>query len=424
MENIRKKIDEERDRTVNGIFIAFTVAFFIMFVGLAFRFHRSDPLPIFSIYAPIFALIMGVTLLRKRISLRFKSFLLMGLILLIALGGTYLFGLMGGGLMVWLVIPIVMTLLFSIRESLLATLIASLLFVVFGFWVSKGGHTFTINEKEYQYAFSSWILLAVSYGAFTPVLVFIIHRMQVINSTMLETVERQRIELEEANSTKSKLFSVIAHDLRNPFVSIIGAIDSFINSGDEYSDQEKEAAMNSILDSSKHTNLLLENLLEWSLSQVNGLQIRKEELPLQKLINEVLQPYQRSAENKGIVIELRVDASVVVCADNHSLRIILSNLLNNAIKFTADGVIIITVEEEPRTTIIHVSDSGIGIPKGALKDLFTNKRFETTFGTNNEKGTGLGLGLCAELVQKNGGTIRVSSDEGVGTTFSVSLPRS
>jgi two-component system, sensor histidine kinase and response regulator len=168
---------------------------------------------------------------------------------------------------------------------------------------------------------------------------------------------------------------------------------------------------------------LMENLLQWSKTQMQSSAARQEELDLSKMINEALQLLRLQAEAKQIYIENKNNAPVYVYADKDMVNLILRNLLSNAIKFTpAQGYIEVGVNEISSFVEIYVQDTGVGISKDAIQKI-NESNFYTTKGTSSESGTGLGLMLCKEFLQKNGGQMHIESEPGRGSTFSFTLPR-
>jgi signal transduction histidine kinase len=168
---------------------------------------------------------------------------------------------------------------------------------------------------------------------------------------------------------------------------------------------------------------LMENLLQWSKTQMQSSAAKPEELDLSKMINEVLHLLRLQAEAKQIYIENKNCSQVYVYADKDMVNLVLRNLLSNAIKFTPNqGYIEVGVNEVASFVEIYVQDSGVGISKEAIQKI-NESNFYTTKGTSSESGTGLGLMLCKEFLQKNGGQMHIESEPGKGSTFSFTLPR-
>lgn len=236
----------------------------------------------------------------------------------------------------------------------------------------------------------------------------------------LEESKKQLIEL---NANKDKFFSIIAHDLRSPFNSILGFSDIMVEQvkKKDYVGVEKYAAI--IQNSSQHAMKLLLNLFEWAQLQTRRLVLNPEYFEMVSLVNEVAELTGISAQQKNISISSNLPHNATVFADKSMISTVLRNLVSNAIKFThLGGKIVITVEQKKKELIISVSDTGIGISNEVLEKLFLLNETVSMLGTNNEKGTGLGLILCKEFVEKNKGKIWVESEVGKGSVFYFTLP--
>ncbi|MFC2102330.1 sensor histidine kinase [Bacteroidota bacterium] len=230
-------------------------------------------------------------------------------------------------------------------------------------------------------------------------------------------------ELEQLNATKDKFFSIIAHDLRSPFNSLFGFINLFLNDYDEFTDEEKKGFMLRIQGISKNTFKLLENLLDWARAQSDNYEIKPVAVSLNKLILNNIRIFELGASNKNIRLRLTKSEEQVVFADTYSIDAVIRNLINNALKFTKQGgEITIAYHPKGEKAICSVSDTGIGMPPVMVEQLFRIDTQVKRSGTANESGTGLGLILCKEFVEMNGGEIWVESEEGKGSTFSFSLP--
>lgn len=229
--------------------------------------------------------------------------------------------------------------------------------------------------------------------------------------------------LSEANATKDRFFSIIGHDLKSPFNSIVGFSEILLEQikNKNYYGIEKYAAI--IHDSSNRAMNLLTNLLEWSGTQTGRIKFTPGSFEFVSAINEVVELLSDSAQQKSIVITKNLPHRISVVADKPIVQTILRNLISNAIKFShRGGEINIGVEQNGNELIVSVSDKGVGITKENIGKLFRIDYSHSTLGTNKETGTGLGLLLCREFVEMHGGTIRTESSEGQGSTFYFSLP--
>jgi signal transduction histidine kinase len=238
-----------------------------------------------------------------------------------------------------------------------------------------------------------------------------------------ELLKKNNADLNNNNATKDKLFSIIAHDLRNPVGNILAISDLLDSSlrNKEYENLTEYAEM--IGSQAKETLDLLETLFEWAKSQTGKISFKPEILNLKSTLIQVIEILNPSAKLKDIVIESEISETVQLFADQNMLNTVLRNLITNAIKFTnPSGLIRISAEQKTDCVEITVSDNGIGIDKDTIDSLFHIDLTHTTLGTANEKGTGLGLIICKEFVEKHGGMIQVISLTGKGSKFSCSLP--
>jgi signal transduction histidine kinase len=237
-----------------------------------------------------------------------------------------------------------------------------------------------------------------------------------------EALNEKNNELIEINSIKDKLISVIAHDLKSPLHSIAGYAEVLLNRADASIDSEMLSYFRIIHDNAIRGNLLLENLLQWSMFQTHTLQFLPVKQKLAKLITDELYFVQPIAEEKNISIIYNFDSGIEVLADSNMLRTIIRNLISNAIKFSnKGGTVSIEAENTSEETIISVSDNGIGIAPEIKAKLFSGEAGISTAGTLGEKGTGLGLMLCKDFVEKHQGRIAVDSHPHF-TRFEVNLP--
>ena len=237
------------------------------------------------------------------------------------------------------------------------------------------------------------------------------------------TIKLQNTELRELNATKDKFFSIIAHDLKNPFNSILSFTELL---GGKINTMKPEAihkGITRINGSAKSAYRLLENLLEWARSQTGQLEYKPEYFSLKNLFEVSCNLSESSARNKNIALKFEYGENPDVYADLNMIRTVLRNLISNAIKYTPKGgeVLVRSVLNGKHVTI-YVEDNGVGIPRGTLDKLFDISEKVSTAGTENETGTGLGLLLCKEFVRKHGGKILVESETGKGSRFSFSLP--
>lgn len=250
----------------------------------------------------------------------------------------------------------------------------------------------------------------------------LLHIQNIEINQQKEEIQAQAEALDTLNHTKDKLFTIIAHDLRSPLYNLKTLLQLFEKqfiTPDEFTKYMKDLRTN--VDTIKDT---LDNLLNWSVSQLQGLQANPESLNMHDLTTEIISLYQEIADKKEITLSNQVSETTFVRADKNHIRLVLRNLLSNAIKFTNHfGEVKFTANKYADTFIeISVIDNGIGMEEKQAQKLFKTKTYFTSYGTDQEKGTGVGLALCEEFVHKNGGKIRVESKVGQGTSFLLLLP--
>jgi len=231
-------------------------------------------------------------------------------------------------------------------------------------------------------------------------------------------------QLKEKNVAKDKFLSIIAHDLRNPFNSIIGFSDLLLKNLEKDESQSKNKQYAEVIYSeAKHTLDLLDNLLNWSRSQEGRLQYYPETMDVRKLIMSTIKLLKYAANQKKIIINYQLDFNLKITADKNMLNTVIRNLVSNAIKFTKEGgKIEVIAKRENNKIIISVSDTGTGIKKKDIDKLFKIEEGFRSKGTNKEGGTGLGLLLCKEFVEKQEGQIWAESTYGKGSTFTFTIP--
>jgi len=249
-----------------------------------------------------------------------------------------------------------------------------------------------------------------------------------LNNNLLHINEQLRysnIELEKVNATKDRFFSILAHDMKASFSGLLSLTQFLDETLDDLTYEKIKEITSKLYESTTSTYKLLENMLEWARIQKDMIEYKPESFDINQMMQLVIQICSQAANDKNIIIINNLPDGVFVNADFNMIITICRNLLSNAIKFTnIGGKITISSKILNEYIEISISDSGIGISKDIVKKLFQiDKKVQKT-GTCGEKGTGLGLILCKELVEKNYGKIYVSSESGTGSTFSFILKKS
>ncbi|MCP4217206.1 MAG: hybrid sensor histidine kinase/response regulator [bacterium] len=230
-------------------------------------------------------------------------------------------------------------------------------------------------------------------------------------------------ELKALNATKDKFFSIIGHDLKNPIQGLILSAHILQNNFDDLEAEKVKEYIDKFGKSARHIADLLKNLLDWSRSQRGKIQCRPGQVDLHLLIKESIELLDEQAQGKGIRLVCGTSQDTCAFVDYDMLTTVIRNLISNSIKFTPPGgEVYVSAQVDEKRVDLTVSDNGVGIEPRDIENLFRIDTQTSTKGTSGEKGTGLGLILCKEFIEKNNGTIRVESQHGQGSDFIITLP--
>lgn len=238
-----------------------------------------------------------------------------------------------------------------------------------------------------------------------------------------DEIQFQRDEYQKLNATKDKFFSILAHDLKNPFSGLIGLTDILISDNKSFSEEELKEVYADLNQTSRVTYSLLENLLLWARSQTKSLHIEPEIINAGNLNSEIIALYEKQAKAKNIEITCDTEPQLEYFADLNMIHTVMRNLVSNALKFTnAGGIISIKGRKEGKYAVISVKDTGIGLDEESADKIFRIDVNTSLIGNHHDKGSGLGLILCKEFVELNGGEISVKSTPGKGSIFTFTVP--
>lgn len=322
--------------------------------------------------------------------------------------------------------------LFIHREKYKFSIILSTVLLIYSiFQFARACVIYHIGES-YDFMQNSliddWYLTISVFATSASSIGFIMLLKEIDQKTILlknARIQEDKLKLEELNRTKDKLFSIIAHDLKNPLLSISGFSELLITDIKDIEITECEKYLSIVNSSAQNTLVLLDNLLDWAKSQTGQINFNPRKLVLSPIIGEIIELTKSASVAKQISLFQNATDEIEVYADEDMLKTILRNLISNAIKFTkTDGNINIEVITKQNHAEISISDNGIGISEEKIKSLFTISSNIPSLGTAKEKGSGLGLVLCKEFAEKSGGTIWVESEEEVGSNFKFTLPLS
>ncbi len=275
------------------------------------------------------------------------------------------------------------------------------------------------TEIAKQKIFIQWLTITLVLGSIIVILIIFV---SINNRKVNKQLSKLNVKLQELNATKDRFFSIIAHDLRSPFHSLLAFSDALSNDIDNLSNEEIKEFNTNINNSLKKQFGLLNDLLNWSRLQNENFKLELSSIQLSDELNSIIETLSISASQKNINLINEVDKKVLVNADKNMLQLVIRNIISNSIKFSnKQGFVKISSEQNDGFVKINVSDNGVGIPNSDLDKIFKIDMHYSTTGTAEEKGTGLGLILCKEIVEKHGGEISIYSEEGKGTEVSFTL---
>ncbi len=276
-----------------------------------------------------------------------------------------------------------------------------------------------INTLNAEYSKNRAIILITSFASILLLFGGVIVYRQYISA------RRAKVQLEESNATKDKFFSIIAHDLRNPIGALLSASSMLTNEDYCSNVGEMKEYANDIHSSAVHISKLLEDLLTWARSQQGRIEYNPVDADISQIAGNIAAILGNHAQNKGIQIVNSIQNELLAFCDINLTATILRNIVSNAVKFTPQGgTITMSGRSDGETVFVSVADTGVGIPKDKLPNLFKVGATRSTTGTANETGTGLGLIICREFAERNGGSISAESEENIGTTFTFTVPAS
>jgi signal transduction histidine kinase/streptogramin lyase len=290
--------------------------------------------------------------------------------------------------------------------------------------------TITINPPFW----STWWFILIEITAVIALIVFIYVYLLKTRTNRLLTEQNQKIfasnqklkesqqQLRELNATKDKFFSIIAHDLKNPFTSLLSISEMMSENYKTMDEEDKISGIRGFYSSAQRIYALLENLLTWSRSQTGRVDFKPKEFNISKLSMDCIRLFILPAEKKEITLQLNAKEDIKAFGDPEMINTVIRNLLHNAVKFSHAGSLVeMDVRSEDGLVKVTIKDQGVGIPEPDVKKLFNLASQSASPGTGGEKGTGLGLVICKEFIEKNEGKLIVKSEPGKGSSFSFFL---
>lgn len=287
---------------------------------------------------------------------------------------------------------------------------------------SKENQELTFTSTQLKYIIIGASIIVLLMVVFSTFLYFYMKRAKECR-TNANLLSKQNVDLQEANITKEKFLSIIGHDLKNPFNSVLGLSNLIIDQWEYLEDEERFHITNEINSSSQSIFELLDNLLIWSRTQSSNTQQIPENFDLNESISQIFEIFKNQANFKKINIRVEISGVKKIFADPNMIGTVIRNLLSNALKFTNEGgQIVIQTRNKADMVEFSISDNGKGILPDDLKRIFEDKGHQTTKGTSNETGSGLGLLLAKDFIKRNNGLIWVESKPGKGSLFAFTLP--
>lgn len=278
------------------------------------------------------------------------------------------------------------------------------------------------QQQQARISTQNWLIAAgVAIIVIILISLYLLYRSYIQKQRINDKLEARQQELQELSNVKDKMLAILTHDLRSPMASIKGMLYLLRETNlSEQEVQERAADLELAIDQNIS---MMDNLLAWAREQMSGMKLDLESVNAADITNDIIENYSLQAQSKGIRLLNEVEDGLDVQADRNLLNLILRNLVSNAIKFSESGdSITISTREADGKVVFEVKDTGIGIHESEQDELFLFNG-DSRRGTENEKGTGLGLQLCKEFVEKQGGQINMESTQGEGTTFIFELPK-
>jgi len=243
------------------------------------------------------------------------------------------------------------------------------------------------------------------------------------NAELYSLVQTANDELSKLNADKDKFFSIVAHDLKGPFLPLLGNLELLTDMAESFTPDQIKSMSSSSYRAAKQVFGLLENLLQWARMQMGRMEYKPQQFNLNELVVKTIELLADSATSKGINLYSKIDPDCIIYADERMIDTVIRNLTNNALKFTPEsGEVKISANLNGNQVEVSVTDSGVGISQKNIDKLFKIETAHSTKGTDNESGTGLGLIMCQEMVEQNSGKIWIESELGQGTTVRFTVP--
>lgn len=442
------EIDTIKTKIINKIILVLLIVLTPPYITSILRWIEIGWQNIYIAHTTFFILFILLTIFRKRISFKLKLYSVITIFAVLGLAALWYFGF--GGIHYFVIISIAFASIISNRKiTILIIAIISVFYISTGYFYVTGHKEASVELNTFSHSLMQWITIILSLVAFSAVFVIgfgglyreLIENIQEKLKIKTERekyimeleITREKLdtsvtELSELNNTKDKFFSIIAHDLISPFSSILGFSQLLYENFEEFDNKKRKAFVTLLHNGILNTYELLEDLLLWSRMQRNSINFNPAKENIYLLSTRITDILKISAEKKSIEIVNAVPPELFVHADGFMVSTVIRNLISNAIKFSTVGTGKIEISakkymkgKHKGMTVICVRDNGVGIQKDIQDKLFDVGENHSTPGTDNEKGTGLGLPICYDFIKRNGGNIWVESESGNGSVFCFTL---
>ena len=442
------EIDEIKSRIIDKIILVMLIVLTPPYLTAIYRWLEIGWQDINIIHTIIFVLFILLTIFRKQISLKLKFYSLITIFAILGLASLWFYGF--SGIHYFVIISIAFVSIFSKRKIAIILIgIISAIYVTTGYFYITGLREAAAGLNIFSDSIMQWIAIILSLVAFSVVFVFgfgglyreLIDKIQEKQKLKIERekyimeleITKEKLdttvaELSDLNISKDKFFSIVAHDLISPFSSILGFSQLLYDNFEEFDNKKRKAFISLLHNGILNTYELLEDLLLWSSMQRNSVNYNPAKENIFLLTARIIDILKISAEKKSIEITNTIPHELLVYADGFMVSTVIRNLMSNAIKFSTSetGKINISAKriasgKNKGMTVFCIRDNGVGISKENQKKLFDIGENLSTPGTDNEKGTGLGLPICFDFIKRHGGNIWVESELGKGSAFYFTL---
>ena len=414
-----------RSELINLSLIFFSFISVPALFGSLLRIASIGIKPVMYFHILLVFTIIGVTLVRKKLSYAFRAWFVIVVVFAVGTVGIFNFGLTGNGIPFLFATSIFATLFFNQRTGAILMLLTLLTITGFTIAVQTGKLQFDIDFNDYSYALTSWIAYLLVFVFLGTVIVVILGRFNLFFFDMVENLEKKVEEsteqLKNANRAKSEFLANMSHEIRTPMNGVLGMLRMLANS---QLDEEQQHKTNLAKSSAESLLSLINDILDFSKVEAGKIELEIIDFNIHNLFGDVAEANALKAQKKGVevILDLSNVGVSMVRGDPGRLRQILTNLVGNAVKFTKQGEIVIKAElsesaNNKQTLITHVIDSGIGIPEKNIESLFSVFTQVDASTTRKFGGTGLGLSICQKLCELMNGNIQVRSQLGKGSTF-------